>query len=105
MKWLKFFYPVKSIDSAKAKAMMKDGEGWTLLDVREPSEYADGHLEGSIHIPLFDTGKRAGELEPGKTLLVYCRSGSRSKLAIRILAVKGFTEVYNIKGGMLGWGE
>ncbi|BCS96787.1 hypothetical protein DSLASN_24190 [Desulfoluna limicola] len=103
MRWLKFFMPVKSIKPERAKEMMASGDGWVLLDVREPSEYDEGHLEGSVHMPLFDTGKRAMELQKEGAILVYCRSGSRSKLASRILAAKGFDEVYNIEGGILAW--
>ncbi len=105
MRWLKFFLPVKSIKPQRAKEMMASGDGWVLLDVREPSEYAEGHIRDSVHIPLFETTKRAGELKKENTILVYCRSGSRSKLASRFLAAKGFDEVYNIEGGILGWQE
>ncbi|WP_300668177.1 rhodanese-like domain-containing protein [Desulfoluna sp.] len=103
MKWLKFFSPVKSITSLRAKEMMGAEAGWILLDVREPSEYAQGHIKGSVHIPLLQTGKRSGELGKGKTVLVYCRCGNRSKLASRILAAKGFIDVYNVEGGIVGW--
>lgn len=103
MKWLKFFSPVKSISPERAREIISRDTGWILLDVREPSEYAGGHLAGSVHIPLFQTAKRAGELDREKTLLVYCRCGNRSKLASRILAAKGFSDVYNVEGGILGW--
>lgn len=103
MKWLKFFSPVKSISPERARGIISREAGWILLDVREPSEYAGGHLAGSVHIPLFQTAGRAGELDREKTLLVYCRCGNRSKLACRILAAKGFSEVYNVEGGIVRW--
>lgn len=105
MKWIKFFYPVKSISTEKASEIMASDlkNDHILLDVREPVEYAEGHIDGSVLIPLMQTGKRADELDRDKTILVYCRSGSRSSLAARILAAKGFRSVYNIAGGILQW--
>ncbi|VFQ47035.1 rhodanese-like domain-containing protein [Desulfoluna butyratoxydans] len=103
MTWFRFFLPVTSIGPEQARKIMADSDGWTLLDVRQKAEYDGGHLEGSIHIPLFQVRKRAGELNKGTALLVYCRCGNRSRLASRFLAAKGFTGVYNIEGGILGW--
>jgi len=103
MRWLKFFSPVRSIGPERAREMMTDNDRWILLDVRQRAEYEGGHLEGATHIPLFQTVGRAKELDPEKVLLVYCRCGNRSRLASRLLAAKGFTDVYNVDGGIVGW--
>jgi rhodanese-related sulfurtransferase len=107
MKWLKFFSPVKSISREDADQIMKDksSKECVLLDVREPAEYAENNIKGSMLIPLGNLWHRASELDRDKTTLIYCRSGSRSKMAARILAVKGFVRVSNIAGGMMGMGR
>jgi len=103
MRWLRFFSKVASIGPERAREIMGSSEGWILLDVRQGAEYDGGHLDGSTHIPLSQIMNRAGELDREKLLLVYCRCGNRSRLASRILAAKGFAEVRNIEGGILGW--
>jgi rhodanese-related sulfurtransferase len=69
-----------------------------LLDVRTPAEYAEGHLEGFINMPLDYIRSRIGELDKAKPVYVACRIGLRGYIAARILAQNGFT-VYNLSGG------
>ena len=101
--WWRFFKPVVSITPEEARRIMESEARVSLIDVRQPEEFAQGAVEGAILMPLFETGKRSAELDPASPLLVYCRSGSRSKLAARILAVKGFKDVKNVAGGILAW--
>lgn len=78
--------------------------GLTVLDVREDDEWAAGHIEGAVHIPLMDLPARVGELsalEPAQTLVV-CKVGGRSAQATAYLAQQGL-EVVNLDGGMLDW--
>ncbi len=79
--------------------------GALVLDVREDAEFAAGHLPRSRHIPLGQLSSRVGELakHKEKPVLVVCRSGSRSGSACRRLKGAGFTQVYNLKGGVLAW--
>ena len=70
----------------------------TLLDVRTPAEYARGHLDGFLPLPLDDLRGRLGELDAQKPVYVMCQSGLRSYLACRILTMHGFT-CYNLSGG------
>ena len=70
----------------------------TLLDVRTDGEYAAGHIEGTLHIPVDELRDRIGELDPSKKVYINCQSGLRSYLANRILAQKGF-DCYNLAGG------
>ena len=72
--------------------------GGVILDVREPGEYAKGHIEGALNIPLGKLRERAGELPSGKTILVHCAGGQRSYYAVRQLRQRGF-DARNISGG------
>lgn len=80
-------------------------DGAALLDVREDSEYKQGHLANALHIPMSQLGKRQSELDKlrDKTLVVYCRTGSRSDSAAATLRKQGFTNVYNLAGGIVAW--
>jgi rhodanese-related sulfurtransferase len=76
-------------------------EGLHVLDVREDVEWAHGHIEGALHIPLGDLPVRVGELPDGQTLVV-CKVGGRSARAVAWLQAQGY-EVVNLDGGMLDW--
>ena len=70
----------------------------TLLDTRTPGEYAGGHIEGYINIPVDELRERLGEIDPKKPVYVICQSGLRSYIACRILLQNGF-DAYNFSGG------
>ena len=75
-----------------------------ILDVRFAEEYAhDGHIAGSRLLPLSHLRQRAGELPKDKPIVCVCRSGNRSMVACEQLAQLGFTDLYNLSGGMIGW--
>lgn len=76
-----------------------------VLDVREESEFDAGHVPNSKHIPVGKIGERLKELEKykGKPIVVICRSGNRSPAACSVLKKNGFTEIHNLKGGLLAW--
>lgn len=78
-------------------ALPRDGSV-TLLDTRTDAEYAAGHIEGAVHIPLDSLRRRLSELDPAKPLYVNCQSGLRSYIACRILSQNGF-ECRNLSGG------
>lgn len=82
-----------------------DDEPVTLIDVRTPEEYGQGHIPGAILVPL-DTIKDLKKL-PGSDgrVIIYCRSGKRSLAAIGILADKGITAVEELEGGINAWKE
>lgn len=73
----------------------------TVLDVREQVEWAHGHIEGALHIPLMDLPHRLDEVSTGQTLVV-CRIGARSAQAVRYLVQQG-RDAVNLDGGMLEW--
>src|SRR5215471_4100038 len=74
-----------------------------VLDVREPGEVSGGVIEESVHIPLGQLRSRAGELDRGRLLVVYCRSGYRSSIATSLLRRAGFRDIANLTGGFDAW--
>ena len=76
-----------------------------VLDVREDSEFASGRIPRSKHIPLGQVANRIQELDKfkDKPIVVSCRSGNRSSSACVALRKHGFTQVYNLRGGMIAW--
>ena len=76
-----------------------------VLDVREPTEYAAGHILGAKNVPLAQFGARAAELDKlkGKPVIVYCANGNSASRAIPGLKQHGITEVYNLTGGYAAW--
>ena len=76
-------------------------EGLAVLDVREPVEWAYGHIEGAVHIPLSTLPERVSDVPEGQVLVV-CKVGARSARAVAYLAQTGH-DVVNLDGGMLDW--
>jgi rhodanese-related sulfurtransferase len=76
-----------------------------VVDVRTPQEFAAGHVPGAINLPYDDTQRLIAALTPdkGKTLVLYCRSGRRSGLAIETLRAAGFSDLVQLEGNMPGW--
>lgn len=76
-----------------------------LLDVRTPNEFNSGHLPKAINANVMGTEltTRAAKLDKSKPLFVYCQSGGRSARACSMLASMGFTEIYNMSGGIASW--
>jgi rhodanese-related sulfurtransferase len=94
---------VPEIDVATLAADRAAGEDVQIVDVREPNEWAAGHLPDAVLIPLGELGRRAGELAPERPLVVVCRSGNRSATATDLLRRGGFRDVKNLAGGMTAW--
>lgn len=89
---------VPEIDVAAAAEAVRDGA--ILLDVREPEEWDAGHAPGAVHIPLGQLPHRRPE--PGRPIVVVCRSGTRSAQATGALLAWGYDAV-NLAGGMQAW--
>lgn len=94
----------KQISAKEAKEIMDSGEEYILLDVRSEEEFAEKHIPGAVLIPHTEIADRAEEELPDKekNILVYCRSGNRSKIAAQILADLGYTGVFEF-GGINSW--
>ncbi|WP_286167139.1 rhodanese-like domain-containing protein [Clostridium sp. D33t1_170424_F3] len=91
------------IDAEEAKKMMEAG-GVTVIDVRTAEEYAQAHIEGAVLLPVETIGEEQPEEFPDSesTILVYCRTGRRSKAASDQLAALGYQNVYDF-GGIVDW--
>ena len=92
------------IDQETAREMMAKEDGHLVLDVRRPDEYAEGHIPGAVNLPNEEIGtERPRELpDLHQILLVYCRSGRRSKEAAQKLFDMGYTHVFEF-GGIIDW--
>lgn len=93
---------VAGIEPAEAGEKLKSANPPFLLDVREPGEFKQGHIEGAKLIPLGDLARRLNELPKDREILCVCRSGARSGIAARQLEGAGFNTL-NLRGGMIGW--
>lgn len=76
-----------------------------LLDVREPDEYAAGHIPSITLIPSGEVADRLAELPRDKEIIVTCRTGNRSAQVASMLRDQGFTNVHNMTGGIVAWQE
>ena len=93
-----------NITAGEAKQIMDIEEGYIILDVREQDEYDAGHIPGAILIPYTQIEEKANEMLPDKEqlILVYCRSGRRSKIAAEALVKLGYTNIKEF-GGIMDW--
>lgn len=94
----------RQIDAAQAKEIMDSENGYIILDVRTREEYDEGHVPGAICIPNEDIGDTGPEILSDKEqlILVYCRSGNRSKKAAEKLVFLGYENVVEF-GGIIDW--
>jgi rhodanese-related sulfurtransferase len=86
-----------------AEAVAKQEQGIFLLDVREPDEWAAGHVSGSTLIPLGELEGRVAEVPRDREIVVICRSGNRSRHGRDVLLAAGHTRVASMAGGLLAW--
>ena len=79
--------------------------GVTIVDVRTPQEFAEGHIEGAVNIPveLPDFMDQVSQLDPNGTYAVYCRSGNRSQPAVAGMSSVGINGIYELESGTTGW--
>lgn len=81
---------------------VQPGRRHTLLDVRTPEEFAAEYIPGAINIPVQVLSEYLHEVPTGQPVVIYCRSGNRSKIAMQILAQAGHAELYDL-GGIIEW--
>jgi rhodanese-related sulfurtransferase len=85
----------------------KNDTSLVVLDVRTPQEFAAGHIPGAVNIPHDQLPNRLAEIAGAKNkdVVVYCRSGRRSAIALETLSSQGFKSVKHLEGDMLKWEE
>ena len=94
----------EQISAEEAKSLMDSEKAYIIIDARTEEEFAEGHIEGAILIPEYEIAERAEKELPDKDalILVYCRSGRRSKIASEELTKLGYTNVKEF-GGIIDW--
>jgi rhodanese-related sulfurtransferase len=94
--------PFHEVGPHEAQTLLENA---LVVDVREPWEYAEGHLPGAVNIPLSTLPARLAELPQDRPILLVCNSGSRSGVAADFLVQQGFPgeKVYNLEGGTYAW--
>ncbi len=94
----------EKITAMEAKKMMDEKSGYIILDVRTKDEYKGGHIPGAVLLPNESIGKETIDILPDKDqiILIYCRSGRRSKEAAAKLVNLGYTNIYEF-GGIIDW--
>jgi adenylyltransferase/sulfurtransferase len=95
--------PMIEITAQELKAKMDNKENFTLIDVREPHEYAVAKIPGSKLVPLASLPERLGEFGKDDDIVLHCKSGMRSAKALKTMEAAGFTKLANLKGGILAW--
>lgn len=94
--------PMKEVTVEDLKRMKENGEDFQLIDVREDFEYQMSNLEGD-NIPLSGVVIEADKISKDKPVVIMCRSGKRSAMAVMQLEQQGYENLYNLKGGILAW--
>jgi len=96
---------MKTISVQELKEKIDAGTAPAIIDVREQHEWDMGHLDVARHMPMGEVPNRVSELTEYKEaeLIIHCRSGGRSGNVAQFLTSQGFTNVYNLTGGMLAW--
>ncbi len=98
----------KHLNAKEAGALWisnKDAKDFIVLDVRRFTEYKAGHIDGATHADVLedDFEKKVKKLDKSKRYLVHCRSGGRSRTALKKLQALGFEKLYHLDGGLLAW--
>ena len=93
-----------NITAQEAKAIMDTEQGYVILDTRTREEYDQGHIPGAIVISHDEITEKAGDVltDKDQLILVYCRSGRRSKIAAEVLVELGYTNIKEF-GGIIDW--
>lgn len=101
-----FFGPkIPQIDAKEVKQAIDNNEKCVVLDVRTPGEFASGKIKGAINLPLDQIPNRIEQTIPDKNtkIYVYCRSGARSAQASAYMLSQGYTNIFNMQHGLIGW--
>src|SRR6516165_12713338 len=96
---------IPAISAHELKRRMNARETFDLIDVREPFEYEIARIDGAKLIPLAEIAERTDELQREQPIVVHCHSGTRSAQAVRLLQQRGFSNVYNLEGGIDAWSD
>jgi len=101
---------IKDITPKEALALIQGNKGnpnFIIIDVRTPEEYRTEHIKGAINIDYYSEAfkTKIANLDKTKTYLIYCRTGHRSGITLKMMQELGFRRVYNMIGGIIQWKE
>jgi rhodanese-related sulfurtransferase len=94
---------VPTIEVRDLQALIKNKAFFFLLDVRQPEEFTQGHIEGAVSMPLGSLPNSYKQIPKGVKLVVYCRSGHRSAQAVSFLLAQGYDKAVSLSGGYTAW--
>jgi len=92
------------ISAEELKQLIDRRTDFVLIDVREQHEYDAGQIGGEL-IPLATLPQHVDRLDPDSHIVIHCKSGGRSAHAVKLLRAHGFTNAWNMQGGLLAWAE
>lgn len=99
-----FWNSIKEIDSITLAGWLDEKAGrFRIIDVRQHQEIAMGTVPGAEPLPLHLLPLKISEIDKSETIVLVCRSGARSGQATAFMQQQGFENVYNLRGGMIGW--
>lgn len=91
------------ITPVEVQQRLARGERLYLLDVREREEYVEAHIPDSVLIPLGQLSRKLNSIPKDATIIAICRSGNRSSVAVDMLRRAGYSDVLNLRGGIIAW--
>jgi len=97
------FRNIKEIEATQLAEMLGQKADVQLVDIRQHAEVASGTVPGAEVMPMHTIPLRIQEIKQDKPVVLICRSGARSAQACMFLAQNGFENVFNLRGGMMGW--
>lgn len=97
------FSSIKELEAPQLAEMMDQESDIQIVDIRQPAEVAAGTVPGAEMIPMHTIPLRLQDIKQDKPVVLVCRSGARSAQACMFLAQQGFENVFNLRGGMMGW--
>jgi rhodanese-related sulfurtransferase len=95
----------KEVNAKEVKKILNTEKGWTVIDVRTPEEFSEGHIPGALNIDIRqdDALTKIGKLKKDGKYIVYCRTRNRSGVATDYMTKNGFKTVYQMIDGIGGW--
>lgn len=94
---------IQQWNSNDVKKHIASHKSLQIIDVRQPGEYASGHIPSAKLIPLNELAARYKEIDPNVDTVVVCQSGGRSSQACDFLSRQGYQKIHNLNGGMMFW--
>jgi glyoxylase-like metal-dependent hydrolase (beta-lactamase superfamily II)/rhodanese-related sulfurtransferase len=103
--WQEADLPIQRLSQLAVETLHSMRHDLKIVDVRDQSEWEEGHIKGAIHMPYYFLEQRLQELANTQPLALICASGQRSSIACSLLQKHGFTQLFNVVGGMEAWDE